>query len=58
MYLLAEEHTEAAKIFRRGGMFDEAVDTIDKYAEKIEPEAAEKIRDVAKIHYSLEQNIE
>lgn len=58
MYLLAEEHTEAAKVFRKGGLFDEAVDTIDKYSEQIEPADAEKIRDVAKIHYSLEQNLE
>lgn len=57
-YIRAEEHTKAAQVFRQGGLFDEAVDTIEQYVEKIEPADAEKIRDVARIHYSIEQNLE
>ena len=57
-YILIEEHTKAAQIYRQGGLFDEAVDTIEQYSEHIEPSDAEKIKDVAKIHYSKEQNLE
>ncbi|KAI0089831.1 hypothetical protein BDY19DRAFT_992789 [Irpex rosettiformis] len=57
-YILTEDHTQAAQVFRQGGLFDEAIDTIDQYKEQIQPIEAEKIRDVAKIHYSKEQDLD
>ena len=57
-YILINEHTKAAQIYRQGGLFDEAIDTIERYSEQIQPSDADKIRDVAKIHYSKEQDIE
>ncbi|KAI0693657.1 hypothetical protein BC835DRAFT_1352925 [Cytidiella melzeri] len=57
-YLQAEEHTRAAQVFRRGGYFDEAVDTIGKHRANIIPAEAEKIENVAKMHYFKQQDLE
>jgi hypothetical protein len=57
-YLLAKEHTLAAQTYRQGGLFDEAVDTVEKYKANIAAEEAEKICDVAKIHYFKENELE
>lgn len=56
MYLLAEEHTEAAKVVRKRVSFDEVVDIIDGHPERIEPADAESIRDVANTNHSLEHS--
>ncbi|KAI0809044.1 hypothetical protein BC629DRAFT_1437282 [Irpex lacteus] len=50
-FILAEEYTRAAQTFREGGFFDEAMDTIDAHGERIRLVDANKIRNVAKIHY-------
>ncbi|KAI0089819.1 hypothetical protein BDY19DRAFT_1047690 [Irpex rosettiformis] len=57
-YILAEEYTKAAQVFRQGGFFEQAIDTIDRYGEHIPLADAEKIRDVAKIHYSKKQDLD
>ncbi|KAI0089815.1 hypothetical protein BDY19DRAFT_86920 [Irpex rosettiformis] len=57
-YLLAEEHTRAAQVFRQGGLFDEAVDAIEKHRDKVKPEEAENILNVAKLHYFKIQDLD
>lgn len=57
-YILAEEYTKAAQAFRQGGYFDEAVDTIHTYDTQIRSVDANKILDVAKIHYCKGLNLE
>ena len=57
-YILAEEHTRAAQVFRQGGLFDEAVEAIENYRDKVNPQEAENILSVAKLHYFKNQDLE
>lgn len=57
-YLSASEYTKSAQHYRKAGMFDEAVHVIKNHEDKIPPAAAEKIIDVAKIHYFTKNKLE
>lgn len=57
-YLSALEYTRSAQHYRKAGMFDEAVDVIQTHRKDIPAPAAEKILDVAKIHYFTSNKLE
>jgi tetratricopeptide (TPR) repeat protein len=57
-YIQAERHTRAAQTYRKGGFFNEAVDTIGQYKAHVDPEEADKILSVAKVHYFKQQDLE
>ena len=56
-YLCAEDYIHAAQCYRRAGLFDQAVDTIDKHESSIPLEISEPIKDVAKLYYVKQQNM-
>ncbi|THH32624.1 hypothetical protein EUX98_g1581 [Antrodiella citrinella] len=57
-YLSASEYTRSAQHYRKAGMFDEAVDVVQKHSEDIPSPSAEKIIDVAKIHYFTKNKLD
>lgn len=57
-YMKAEQYTQAALVFRRGGFFDEAVDTVKTHKDKVRPMEAQIILNVAKMHYFKQQDLE
>ncbi|KAH8101589.1 hypothetical protein BXZ70DRAFT_104267, partial [Cristinia sonorae] len=57
-YLSAAEYTRSAQHYRKAGMFDEAVDVIKAHNKDIPEQAAEKIMDIAKIHYFTKNKLD
>jgi len=57
-YLLAKCFTSAAQLFRKAAMFDEAIQVITKYPEKVEKRVATQIKDAARLRYFTEKEFE
>lgn len=57
-YLLAEDYTRAAQVFRQGGYFDDAVDAIENHRSRIPPQEVDSILNVAKLYYLKNQDLE
>ncbi|KAH8101588.1 hypothetical protein BXZ70DRAFT_933981 [Cristinia sonorae] len=57
-FLSASDYTQSAQHYRKAGMFDEAVNVVQTNKENIAASAAEKILDIAKIHYFTQDKIE
>lgn len=57
-YLQAEEFTLSAQYYRRGGLFDEAVEVVQNHGDRIREKDAAAIIDVAKLHYVKESRLE
>lgn len=54
-YLSATEYTLAAQHYRKGGLFDEAVDVVQAHHDNVEPEFAHTLIDTARVFYLREQ---
>ncbi|EDR08129.1 uncharacterized protein LACBIDRAFT_294434 [Laccaria bicolor S238N-H82] len=50
-YLLAKCFTNAAQLFRKAAMFDEAIDVITKHPEKVEKSVVKQIKEAARLKY-------
>ncbi|EMD41416.1 hypothetical protein CERSUDRAFT_89982 [Gelatoporia subvermispora B] len=50
-YFLASEYTLSAQHYRRAGMFDEAVEVIQKHRNAMVPQVVESIIDVSRLEY-------
>lgn len=57
-FLKAEDFTRAAQHYRKAGLFDEAVDTVQRYSRAIPEQFANTIVDVAKLHYVKENRLD
>ncbi|KAG6863622.1 hypothetical protein C0991_004590 [Blastosporella zonata] len=57
-YLEAHEYTIAAKLFRKLGLFDEAVDVIKHNEDDMQSEVVENIKEVARLYYFREAKLE
>lgn len=57
-YLHGEYYTRAALFFRRAGMFDEAVDVVLQFRDRIDQVVVERIIDASRIHYFHDNKIE
>ena len=57
-YLLAECFTSAAQLFRKAAMFDEAIEVISRYPEKVEKSVATQIKEAARLRYFTEKEFE
>jgi len=57
-YLLAKCFTNAAQLFKKAAMFDEAIEVITKYAGKVEERVAAQIKDVARLRYFTTKEFE
>ncbi|TCD62368.1 hypothetical protein EIP91_006977 [Steccherinum ochraceum] len=57
-YLSATEYTRSAQHYRKAGMFDEAVNVVQTHRKDIPAPAAEKIIDVAKLHYFTKNKVD
>jgi hypothetical protein len=57
-YIDAEEFNDAAKLYRKAGMFDEAVEVIKMYGCQMLPAVVDSITDVARLFYFTEQKLE
>ncbi|KAG6859929.1 hypothetical protein C0995_001823 [Termitomyces sp. Mi166 len=58
MYLEAHEYDAAAKLFRRLGYFDEAVDVIKNYKQSMQSDTVQNIKEVARLFYFREERLE
>ena len=56
-YLDAEQYELSAQLFRKAGMFDEAVDVISKHQHQMQGDVAQSIMDVSKIHFLRENKL-
>ena len=56
-YLGAEQYDLAAQLFRRAGMFDEALGVVKNHEREMSDDVARGVRDVSKIHYLRENKI-
>ena len=56
-YLLAKCFTSAAQLFRKAAMFDEAIEVITKYPEKVEKRVAAQIKDAAHLRYFTQKEL-
>lgn len=57
-YMDAEEYNLAAKLYRKCGMFDEAVQVAKDYEKMMDANVVESIIDVARLFYFKEHNLE
>lgn len=57
-YLEAQEYNAAAKLFRKLGHFDEAVDIIRNHKKYMQTEIVQNIEEVARLFYFREENFE
>ncbi|KAG5351772.1 hypothetical protein C0989_004981 [Termitomyces sp. Mn162] len=57
-YLEAHEYNIAAKLFRKLGLFDEAVDVIKTCKEYMQSDIVENIKEVARLFYFREERLE
>ncbi|KAF8060885.1 hypothetical protein FPV67DRAFT_312197 [Lyophyllum atratum] len=57
-YLDAHEYTTAAKLFRKLGLFDEAVAVISAHEKNMQSDVVETIKDVARLYYFREESLE
>ncbi|KAG6919462.1 hypothetical protein DXG01_005721 [Tephrocybe rancida] len=57
-YLLGHEYDVAAKLFRKLGLFDEAVDVIKQNEEHMQSDIVENIKEVARLYYFREAKLE
>lgn len=57
-YIYADEPTRGAQLYRQAGLFNEAVDTIERYKDHIGDVEANNIINVAKLHYFKQQDLE
>ena len=54
----AENFTRAAQLYRKVGMFDEAVQIVKDHKEKMEAHIADSIVDIARLYYFKEHELE
>ncbi len=54
----AEEFTRSAQLYRKAGWFDHAVEVVQLHRSSIAEADAERIIDVAKLHYFKENKLE
>lgn len=57
-YLWATQYTLSAKLYRKMGMFDEAVDIVKVHSRKMLPDVVETITDVARLFYFTEHKLQ
>lgn len=57
-YVNAHEYDIAAKLFRKLGLFDEAVEVIKTNEEDMRADVVESIKDVARLYYFRESRLE
>ncbi|KAH9910160.1 uncharacterized protein B0H18DRAFT_516086 [Fomitopsis serialis] len=56
-YILAEKYTLAAQLYRKAGLFDDAVAVIKSHSDSIEPEVLRIITDVSRLEYLRKRNM-
>ncbi|KZT68439.1 hypothetical protein DAEQUDRAFT_671296 [Daedalea quercina L-15889] len=56
-YLLAQEFTLSANLYRRAGLFDDAVSVIKGHRNSIDPRVVQTIMDVSRLEYLRKRNI-
>ncbi|KAG6867453.1 hypothetical protein C0993_002573, partial [Termitomyces sp. T159_Od127] len=57
-YLEAQEYNAAARLFRKLGHFDEAVDIVKNHKKDMQTDIVQNIEEVARLYYFREENFE
>jgi hypothetical protein len=58
VYRLAENFTKAVVLFRKAGKFSEAHDLIVNFADEIEPDSLDAVRDVVRLYHVTQKDFE
>ncbi|KAH9931245.1 uncharacterized protein B0H18DRAFT_929725 [Fomitopsis serialis] len=56
-YVLAENFTLAVQLYRKAGLFDEAVAVIESHGDLVEPDVVRSVTDVSRLEYLRKRNV-
>ena len=56
-FLCAQEYDQAARRFRKAGLFDETLEVLHKHSQKIPSESSEELYTVCRLYYCSKQDV-